>query len=75
MNLGASWTWHRRAIHANAAELITPFLPRGRVDLVNDFGRSLAVHVTLDVLGLDKQDWRQVAAWHSGFAEFIGVGP
>ncbi|MEJ8660984.1 cytochrome P450, cyclodipeptide synthase-associated [Streptomyces sp. MS1.AVA.4] len=60
-----------RAIHANAAELIAPFLPRGRVDLVNDFGRPLAVHVTLDVLGLDKQDWRQVAAWHSGVAEFI----
>ncbi|MFE0508662.1 cytochrome P450, cyclodipeptide synthase-associated [Streptomyces sp. NPDC058964] len=60
-----------RAIHANAAELIGPFLPRGRVDLVNDFGRPLAVHVTLDVLGLDKKDWQQVAAWHSGVAEFI----
>ncbi|MFJ6756324.1 MULTISPECIES: cytochrome P450, cyclodipeptide synthase-associated [unclassified Streptomyces] len=60
-----------RAVHANAAELIAPFLPRGRVDLVNDFGRPFAVQMTLDVLGLDKKDWRQVAAWHSGVAEFI----
>ncbi|OJF11158.1 cytochrome P450, cyclodipeptide synthase-associated [Couchioplanes caeruleus] len=60
-----------RAIHANAAELIAPFLPQGRVDLVNDFGKPFAVHVTLDVLGLDKADSRQIAAWHSGIAEFI----
>ncbi|MGW7381069.1 cytochrome P450, cyclodipeptide synthase-associated [Streptomyces sp. NPDC054794] len=60
-----------RAVHTNAAELIAPFLPRGRVDLVNEFGRPLAVYVTLDVLGLDKKDWQQIAAWHSGVAEFI----
>ncbi|MEU7058324.1 hypothetical protein [Streptomyces sp. NPDC046197] len=60
-----------RAIHANAVELIAPFLPRGRMDLVNDFGRPLALYVTLDVLGLEKKDWQQVAAWHSGVVEFI----
>ncbi|MYT26056.1 cytochrome P450, cyclodipeptide synthase-associated [Streptomyces sp. SID7760] len=60
-----------RAIRANAAELIAPFLTRGRMDLVNDFGKPLAVQVTLDVLGLDRRDWRQVAAWHGGIAEFI----
>ncbi|WP_405496680.1 cytochrome P450, cyclodipeptide synthase-associated [Streptomyces sp. NBC_00096] len=60
-----------RAVHANAAELIAPFLPRGRVDLVNDFGKPLAVRVTLDLLGLDKRDWRQVAVWHGGITEFI----
>ncbi|MFI1767756.1 cytochrome P450, cyclodipeptide synthase-associated [Streptomyces sp. NPDC020800] len=60
-----------RVIHTNAAELIAPFLPLGRVDLVNDYGKPLAVYVTLDVLGLDKKDWQQIAAWHSGVAEFI----
>ncbi|WP_327134896.1 cytochrome P450, cyclodipeptide synthase-associated [Streptomyces sp. NBC_01343] len=60
-----------RAIRANAAELMAPFLARGRMDLVNDFGRPLAVHVTLDVLGLERRDWRQVAAWNGGVAEFI----
>ncbi|MFI6144851.1 cytochrome P450, cyclodipeptide synthase-associated [Streptomyces sp. NPDC051109] len=60
-----------RAVRANAAELMAPFLARGRMDLVNDFGKTLAVHVALDVLGLERRDWRQVAAWHSGVAEFI----
>ena len=60
-----------RAIHANAAELVAPFLSRGRIDLVNDFGRPLAVDVTLDVLGLDKKDRRQIADWLSGVAEFV----
>ncbi|MFK0043949.1 cytochrome P450, cyclodipeptide synthase-associated [Streptomyces sp. NPDC090741] len=60
-----------RAIRANAAELMAPFLARGRMDLVSDFGKPLAVHVTLDVLGLERRDWQQVAAWHGGVAEFI----
>ncbi|QKZ24166.1 cytochrome P450, cyclodipeptide synthase-associated [Streptomyces chartreusis] len=60
-----------RAIHANAAELVAPFLSRGRIDLVNDFGRPLAIDVTLDVLGLDKKDRRQIADWLGGVAEFV----
>ncbi|MFF4046412.1 cytochrome P450, cyclodipeptide synthase-associated [Streptomyces chartreusis] len=60
-----------RAIHANAAELVAPFLSRGRIDLVNDFGRPLAIDVTLDVFGLDKKDRRQIADWLGGVAEFV----
>ncbi|MFB6576787.1 MULTISPECIES: cytochrome P450, cyclodipeptide synthase-associated [unclassified Streptomyces] len=60
-----------RVIRATAAELVAPFLPLGRMDLVNDFGKPFAIHVTLDVLGLDRRDWQQVAAWHGGVAEFI----
>ncbi|MFB6933266.1 cytochrome P450, cyclodipeptide synthase-associated [Streptomyces chartreusis] len=60
-----------RAIHANAAELVAPFLSRGRIDLVNDFGRPLAIDVTLDVLGLDKKDRRQIADWLGGVTEFV----
>ncbi|MEZ0096047.1 cytochrome P450, cyclodipeptide synthase-associated [Streptacidiphilus sp. EB129] len=60
-----------RAIRADAAELVAPLLARGRMDLVNDFGKPFAVYATLDILGLDKSDWRQVAQWHSGVAEFI----
>ncbi|MFH8693855.1 cytochrome P450, cyclodipeptide synthase-associated [Streptomyces chartreusis] len=60
-----------RAIHANAAELVAPFLSRGRIDLVNDFGRPLAIDVTLDVLGLDKTDRRRIADWLGGVAEFV----
>ncbi len=60
-----------RVIRANATALVAPFLARGRMDLVNDFGKPFAIHVTLDVLGLDRRDWQQVAVWHSGVAEFI----
>ncbi|MGZ9928929.1 cytochrome P450, cyclodipeptide synthase-associated [Streptomyces sp. NC-S4] len=60
-----------RVIRATAAELMAPFLPLGRMDLVNDFGKPFAIHVTLEVLGLDRRDWPQVAAWHGGVAEFI----
>ncbi|MFD5843031.1 cytochrome P450, cyclodipeptide synthase-associated [Streptomyces chartreusis] len=60
-----------RAIHANAAELVAPFLTRGRIDLVNDFCRPLAIDVTLDVLGLDKKDRRRIADWLGGVAEFV----
>ncbi|MFG2716171.1 cytochrome P450, cyclodipeptide synthase-associated [Streptomyces goshikiensis] len=60
-----------RAVRANAAELMAPFLPRGRMDLVNDFGKPFAIQATLDVLGLDRRDWQRVAAWHGGVAEFI----
>lgn len=60
-----------RAVHTRAAELVAPFLARGRMDLVNDFGKPFAVLVTLDVLGLDTADWRDVAAWNSGITEFV----
>ncbi|WP_330300257.1 cytochrome P450, cyclodipeptide synthase-associated [Streptomyces sp. NBC_00503] len=59
------------AIRANAEEILAPFLPVGRMDLLNDFGKPFAVHVTLDVLGLDRADWQRVADWHSGIAEFV----
>ncbi|MFJ3579773.1 cytochrome P450, cyclodipeptide synthase-associated [Streptomyces rubiginosohelvolus] len=60
-----------RAVRADAAELLAPLLARGRMDLVNDFGKPFAVQVTLNLLGLDRKDRRRVAAWHSGVAEFI----
>ncbi|MGW2273823.1 cytochrome P450, cyclodipeptide synthase-associated [Streptomyces yangpuensis] len=59
------------AIRANAADLMAPFLARGRMDLVNDFGKPFAVHVALDVLGLDRSDWQRVAHWYGGVAEFV----
>lgn len=68
---GAALPGQIRAIRANAVELIAPFLPLGRVDLVNDFGKPFAVRATLDILGLDKRDWEQIAEWHRGVAEFI----
>ncbi|MGW4690111.1 cytochrome P450, cyclodipeptide synthase-associated [Streptomyces sp. NPDC004244] len=62
-------------VRANAADLMAPLLPRGRMDLVNDFGKPFAVDVALDVLGLDRRDRQKVAAWNSGVTEFVtGLG-
>ncbi|MCU7821049.1 cytochrome P450 [Kitasatospora sp. DSM 101779] len=60
-----------RVIRTHAAGVVAPFLPRGRMDLVNDFGRPFAVRVTLDVLGLDTEAWQQVAHWLDGVTEFV----
>jgi pulcherriminic acid synthase len=58
-------------VRKNTEELISPFMSQGRVDLVNDFGKKFAVYVTLDLLGLPKDDWADIASWHAGVAEFI----
>jgi pulcherriminic acid synthase len=58
-------------IQRNTEELLEPFLARGWMDLVNDFGKQFAVYVTLELLGLPKSDWFDVARWHAGVAEFI----
>ncbi|WP_165241835.1 cytochrome P450 [Corynebacterium lizhenjunii] len=58
-------------IKANTIDIIKSFIPTGRIDLVRDFGKKFAVFTTLDVLGIDKNDWEQVASWHSDVAEFI----
>ncbi|WP_405016303.1 cytochrome P450 [Kitasatospora sp. NBC_00070] len=60
-----------RTVRANAVELLGPLLAEGRMDLVNDFGKPFAVRVTLDLLGLDRQDWRPVSHWLAGVGEFI----
>ncbi|OOF33305.1 cytochrome P450, cyclodipeptide synthase-associated [Salinivibrio costicola] len=52
-------------------DLLVPFLSRGKIDLVNDFGRDYAVLVTLGILGLPTENYRDIADWHKGVAEFI----
>ncbi|MFP7225279.1 cytochrome P450, cyclodipeptide synthase-associated [Priestia filamentosa] len=58
-------------IKENAEVLQAPHLSRGKIDLVNDFGKTFAVYVTMDMLGLDKKDHKLIADWHSGVANFI----
>ncbi|MFN2744288.1 MULTISPECIES: cytochrome P450, cyclodipeptide synthase-associated [Bacillus] len=58
-------------IKENAERLLAPHLDKGRIDLVNDFGKTFAVCVTMDILGLDKTDHKTVRHWHSGVADFI----
>jgi len=58
-------------IKENAEVLLSPHLSKGRIDLVNDFGKTFAVYVTMDMLGLNKKDHQLIADWHSGVANFI----
>lgn len=51
--------------------LLQPFLEKGEIDLVTDFGKDYAVLVTLAVLGLPTNNYRQIAEWHTGVANFI----
>ncbi|MEV0193885.1 cytochrome P450 [Kitasatospora purpeofusca] len=60
-----------RTLRANAVELLAPLLARGRTDIVNEFGKPFAVRAALDVLGLDREDWRWVAGRLAGVGEFI----
>lgn len=55
----------------NAIEVLKPYLNKGEIDLVNDFGKIFAVQSTMDMLGLDKKDQKQIAKWHKGIAKFI----
>lgn len=55
----------------NAIGVLKPYLHKGEIDLVNDFGKIFAVQSTMDMLGLDKKDQGQIAEWHKGIAKFI----
>ncbi|MFH4665644.1 cytochrome P450, cyclodipeptide synthase-associated [Vibrio cidicii] len=52
-------------------ELLRPHLSTGVIDLVGDFGKDYAVLVTLGILGLPRENYREIAEWHKGVAEFI----
>ncbi|WP_230596779.1 cytochrome P450, cyclodipeptide synthase-associated [Rhodococcoides fascians] len=62
---------HAEIVDRTARDLLTPHLASGRIDLVNDFGKDFAVLVTLQVLGLPTDDYKQIAQWHAGVADFI----
>ncbi|MCW8175242.1 cytochrome P450, cyclodipeptide synthase-associated [Verminephrobacter aporrectodeae] len=51
--------------------LLDPYLPSGRIDLVQDFGKDYAILVTLGILGLPTENYQQIAQWHTGVADFI----
>ncbi|MBJ7551600.1 cytochrome P450, cyclodipeptide synthase-associated [Marinomonas ostreistagni] len=52
-------------------ELINPYLYKGSFDLVNEFGKDYAILVTLGILGLPKDNYKEIALWHKGVADYI----
>ncbi|MBS9435020.1 cytochrome P450, cyclodipeptide synthase-associated [Photorhabdus hainanensis] len=52
-------------------DLLQPHIEKGSIDLVNDFGRDYAVLVTLGILGLPSDNYRDIAEWHKGITSFV----
>ncbi len=50
-----------------ARELLAPFLSRGKLDLVNDFGRPYATLAICALLGLPREDHQRIAVWGDSF--------
>jgi cytochrome P450 len=52
--------------------LIDQVLPRGRLDAIADLGNPLPSIVTTELLGVPSEDWAQLKAWSTDFAEMLG---
>jgi pulcherriminic acid synthase len=62
---------HSHIIARITSDLLSDPLRLGRVDLISDFGKTYSMLVTLEVLGLPTDRYRDVIAWHEGVASFI----
>jgi pimeloyl-[acyl-carrier protein] synthase len=62
----------RGAIAETAGELIDNVIERGSVDMVADFANPLPAIVTARLLGVPREDHRQLHAWVLDLAEVLG---
>lgn len=62
---------HSRIIARVTSALLSDPMRHGRLDLISDFGKTYSMLVTLEVLGLPVDRYRDVIAWHEGVASFI----
>ncbi|PIT69751.1 cytochrome P450, cyclodipeptide synthase-associated [Bartonella tribocorum] len=51
--------------------LLMPYLAKGRIDIMNEFGKDYSVLVTLMVLGLPIDRYKDISMWHKGVASFV----
>jgi cytochrome P450 len=52
--------------------LVDAVAPRGRMDVIADIGNPLPSIVTTEMLGVPREDWEQLKAWSTDFAEMLG---
>ncbi|MCT8346161.1 cytochrome P450, cyclodipeptide synthase-associated [Photorhabdus temperata] len=50
---------------------LQPYIEKGNIDLVNDFGRDYAILVSLGILGLPSDNYHDISEWHKGITDFI----
>lgn len=62
---------HAHSIKHIIHELLRPFISKGSVDLIKEFGKPYSIRVTLAVLGLPVDRHEDVAVWHKGIAAYI----
>ncbi|WP_273755162.1 MULTISPECIES: cytochrome P450, cyclodipeptide synthase-associated [unclassified Bartonella] len=51
--------------------LLMPYLAKGRINIMNEFGKDYSVLVTLMVLGLPIDRYKDISIWHKGIASFV----
>lgn len=51
--------------------LLEKYISSGKIDLIKNFGKDYSVLVTLQVLGLPTDRYREIAVWHNGITQFI----
>ncbi|NHB90177.1 cytochrome P450, cyclodipeptide synthase-associated [Photorhabdus tasmaniensis] len=63
--------YHKPMIRKITEDLLQPYVAKGNIDIVNDFGRDYTILVTLGILGLPSDNYRDIAEWHKGITNFI----
>lgn len=64
-------TRYASIIEETIDRLLIPYLAKGRIDIINEFGKDYSVLVTLMVLGLPIDRYKDIAMWHKGIASFV----
>ncbi|MBX4335164.1 cytochrome P450, cyclodipeptide synthase-associated [Bartonella raoultii] len=64
-------TRYASIIEKTIDQLLTPHLGKGKIDIINEFGKDYSVLVTLMVLGLPIDRYKDIAMWHKGIASFV----
>lgn len=62
---------YKSIIYEITVKLVKNKLMIGEIDLINDFGKDYSILVTLNVLGLPTERYKDIAYWHSGISIFI----
>ncbi len=63
----------RPGFQALADELIDGFAPRGEVEFISEFAEPYAARIICQLLGLDEDDWEQVAHWADDLGKSFGI--
>ncbi|WP_375649386.1 cytochrome P450, cyclodipeptide synthase-associated [Bartonella sp. MU70NMGDW] len=64
-------THYTKIIEEIIDQLLMPHLSKGKIDIVNEFGKDYSVLVTLMVLGLPIDRYKDISMWHKGIASFV----